>query len=73
MDQAHQYGFKVPPLGRMDYFSKVCQVVAERTILDDNGVGHVFLLNRMVVHPIFRENVAFAYDFVKSAKLLINL
>jgi hypothetical protein len=72
MDQAHQYGLKVPPLGRADNRSKVCQVIAERAFLDDNGVGHVFLLSWMVVHPIFRESVAFGYDFVKSAKLLIK-
>jgi hypothetical protein len=72
MDQAHQYGLKVPPLGRANNLSKVCQIVAKGAFLDDNRVGHVFLLNWMVVHPIFRENVAFGYDFVKSAKLLLK-
>jgi hypothetical protein len=44
MDQAHQYGLKVHPLGWSNDFLKVHQVVAEAAFLDDNGVGHVFLL-----------------------------
>jgi hypothetical protein len=44
MDQAHQYGLKVHPLGWSNDFLKVHQVVAEAAFLDDNGEGHVFLL-----------------------------
>jgi hypothetical protein len=34
-------------------------------------VGHVFLLIGVLLHPIYQENVALGYDFVKSAKLLL--
>jgi hypothetical protein len=42
MDQAHQYGLKVLPLGRVKNVSKGSQVVAQGAFLDDNGMGYGF-------------------------------
>jgi hypothetical protein len=66
MDQPHQYGYEVLPLGRREYVSKFLQVVAKSRILDDNGLGHVLLLILVCwYHQLSGEHGLLLFDLLK--------
>jgi hypothetical protein len=72
VQQPQQYDHKVLPLGQAEHVRQRPGKLAQRRILDYNGVGHAFLLLSRFVQPHSRPKNAGRqlYRLVKSAKLL---
>lgn len=73
MQQSQQYDHQVLPLGQAEHAGKRLDKLAQRRVLDYNGLGQVFfLLSRLCNLTLVGGTLAPQfYRFVKSAKLLV--